>query len=226
MPSKYPFIPYDHDRYSPSEVLQRSSDLRSQLSRRRTVREFSDTPVDREIIENIIMTASSAPSGANKQPWTYCAVSDPEIKRQIRIAAEEEEYENYHGRMTPEWLEDLAPLGTDWHKPFLEIAPWLIIVFKKAYDVVGGEKKKNYYVNESVGLSCGFLLAAIHNAGLASLTHTPSPMNFLQRILNRPDNERPFLLIPVGYPAEEATVPDISRKGVAEVIVYYDREEV
>ena len=168
------------------------------------------------------MTASSAPSGAHKQPWTFCAVSNPAIKSEIRKAAEEEEYTNYHGRMSDDWLKDLAAFGTDWNKPFLEIAPWLIIVFKKAYDLENGEKKKNYYVNESVGLAAGFLLTAIHQAGLVTLTHTPSPMNFLQKILNRPENERPFLLIPVGYPAENAEVPDLQRKSADEVIRFYE----
>ena len=167
------------------------------------------------------MTASSAPSGANKQPWTFCAVRDPAVKHRIRVAAEQEEYESYHGRMSQEWLDDLAPLQTDWHKPFLEIAPWLIIVFKKAYDLDDTGRHKNYYVTESVGLACGFLLTAIHQAGLVALTHTPSPMNFLQDILQRPENERPFLLIPVGYPAADARVPDIRRKSAEEVIVYY-----
>lgn len=216
------FLPYKGVRYSKAEMLQRSREFYRFMDKRRTVRDFSDKPVPREVIENIIMTASSAPSGAHKQPWTFCVVSGPELKQKIREAAEKEEYENYHGRMSEEWLADLAPLGTDWHKPFLEKAPCLIVVFKKAYDIVDGEKKKNYYVNESVGLATGFLLAAIHNAGLASLTHTPSPMNFLQEILERPENERPFLLIPLGYPAEEAQVPDISRKEVEEVAVWYE----
>lgn len=185
------------------------------------MRFFSDRPVPKEVIENIVMTASTAPSGAHKQPWTFCIVGDPAVKSQIKAAAEEEERESYEGRMSQEWLRDLAPLGTDWHKPFLEIAPWLIVVFKKAYEMEGEERRKCYYVNESVGIACGFLLAAIHNAGLVSLTHTPSPMNFLQRILDRPDNERPYLLIPVGYPAEGATVPDLRRKKLAEVSVWY-----
>ena len=222
MTERYPFIPYDYRAIPIEEVGTRAGDWRDQIAKRRTIREFSDKPVPKAIIEDLIMTASSAPSGANKQPWTFCAVSDPGIKKEIRIAAEKEEYESYNSRMTPEWLADLAPLGTDWNKPFLEIAPWLIIVFKKAYDIEDGVKHKNYYVNESVGLAAGFLLASIHNAGLASLTHTPSPMNFLQKILNRPENERPFLLIPVGYPAEDATVPDIGRKSAAEVIAYYE----
>jgi len=189
---------------------------------RRTVRHFSDRAVPRAVIEDIIRTASTAPSGAHKQPWTFCAVSDPAIKREIRRAAEREEYENYHGRMSPSWLRDLEKFDTDWHKPFLETAPWLIIPFKKAYDILpDGSHAKNYYVNESVGLACGFLLSAIHNAGLVALTHTPSPMNFLQKILRRPDNERPFLLIPVGYPADGVQVPVLRRKSLEEVAVFY-----
>lgn len=200
-------------------MLERSRAFYAFMNQRRTVRDFSDKPVPLEIIENIIKTAGTAPSGAHKQPWTFCVVQDPDIKRQIRIAAEEEEYESYHGRMTEEWLQDLAPLGTDWHKPFLETAPYLIVVFKRLYE--GEEKRKNYYVPESVGLATGFLLAAIHHAGLVALTHTPSPMNFLQDILQRPDNERPFLLIPVGYPAENAQVPDLRRKPLEEVMQLY-----
>ena len=192
-----------------------------QLRYRRSVRDFSDQAVDRQVIENIVMAAASAPSGANKQPWTFCAVSDPVVKRQIRIAAEQEEKESYEGRMSAEWLEDLAPLGTDWQKPFLEIAPWLIVVFRKPFDYQSnGSKRQNYYVQESVGIACGFLIAAIHAAGLVTLTHTPSPMNFLQKILNRPDNERPFLLLPIGYPAPGALVPDIQKKGADEVLVW------
>ena len=215
------FIPYKAIRLPREEMLRRSREFYQLMDRRRTVRDFSDKPVPLEIIEQIILAASSAPSGANKQPWTFCVVSAPELKRRIREAAEKEEYENYHSRMSEEWLADLEPFGTDWHKPFLETAPYLIVVFKKAYDLADGVKKKNYYVNESVGLATGFLLAAIHNAGLASLTHTPSPMNFLQEILGRPENERPFLLIPVGYPAENARVPDINRKELGDVMVVY-----
>lgn len=203
-------------------MLQRSRDFYQEMNTRRTLRMFSDKPVPRELIEHLLMTAGTAPSGAHKQPWTFCAVGDPQIKAQIREAAEKEEYVNYHGRMSEEWLQDLEPFGTDWHKPFLETAPWLLVVFKKSYDLEGEDKKKNYYVNESVGIACGFLLAAIHHAGLAALTHTPSPMNFLQQILGRPDNERPFLLIPVGYPAEDAVVPDIRRKTAEEFIIWLD----
>lgn len=215
------FIPYKALQFSEDEMLQRSQDFYLLLNKRRTVRDFSNKPVPKEVIENIIMTASTAPSGAHKQPWTFCVVSDTTIKSEIRKAAEEEEYTNYHGRMSDEWLQDLASIGTDEHKPFLEIAPYLIVVFKKSYDLVNGEKRKCYYVNESVGLACGMLLAAIHNAGLVALTHTPSPMNFLQKILNRPENEKPFLLIPIGYPADDVQVPDLQRKGKDDVIVYY-----
>ena len=215
------FVPYTGTTYSEHEMIQRSKDYYSHMNKRRTLREFSNRPVPRTVIENIIMTASSAPSGAHKQPWTFCIVGDPQIKKQIRAAAEKEEYQNYHGRMSEEWLEDLVPFGTDWNKPFLEIAPYLIIIFKKAYDLNDSQKSKNYYVNESVGLAAGFLLTAIHNAGLVALTHTPSPMNFLQKILNRPENERPFLLIPVGYPSEEATIPQLSRKSLKDVAVFY-----
>lgn len=216
------FIPYKGIRYPKAEMLNRSRSFYQYMDKRRTVRAFSDKPIHYEVIENIIMTASTAPSGAHKQPWTFCVVSSPEVKKEIRKAAEEEEYANYHGRMSEEWLEDLAPFGTDWHKPFLETAPYLIVVFKKAYDLVDGKKQKNYYVNESVGLAAGFLLAAIHNAGLVALTHTPSPMNFLQKILNRPENERPFLLIPVGYPADNAQVPQLKRKDKETVIIKYE----
>jgi nitroreductase len=217
-----PFISYPGLGYSPQQSRDQSRAFYTFMDQRRSVREFSDKPVSREVIESLIMTASSAPSGAHKQPWTFCAISDPQIKSEIRKAAEKEEYENYHGRMSDEWLDDLQAFGTDWQKPFLEIAPWLIVLFKKAYDLdEDGQKRKNYYVNESVGIAAGFLLTAIHNAGLVSLTHTPSPMNFLQKILNRPENERPFLLIPVGYPAEDARVPALNRKGPEDVIVYY-----
>ena len=192
------------------------------MRRRRTVREFSPDPVPFELIELAIRTAGSAPSGANQQPWHFTIVSDDEIKRRIRIAAEEEERENYSGRFPDEWLEVLAPLGTDWHKDFLEIAPYLIVVFKIDYGIEkqpdGGERRiKHYYVNESVGIACGMLLAALHNAGLATLTHTPNPMGFLSEILERPKNEKPFLLIPVGYPAEGVKVPDITKKTFEEI---------
>lgn len=218
----YPFIPLEIEKLSEAEQLERSRAFYEKLNKRRSVRSFSDKPVALEVMENIIKSASTAPSGAHKQPWTFCLVSSPELKRKIRIAAEAEEKENYSGRMSEEWLRDLAPFETNWEKPFLETVPYLIVVFKKAYDLVDGEKRNNYYVNESVGLATGMLLAAIHEAGLVSLTHTPSPMNFLKSVLNRPENERPFLLIPVGYPDEGATVPDIKRKSVAEIMVHYE----
>lgn len=216
------FIPYTPVNFSADEMQQRADAFFTEVDHRRSVREFSDRPVTAALINTLILSASTAPSGAHKQPWTFCAVSDPVIKKAIREAAEKEEYDNYHGRMSDEWLADLQPFGTDWKKPFLEIAPWLIIVFKKAYDLdENGQKRKNYYVNESVGLACGVLLTAIHHAGLVSLTHTPSPMNFLQEILNRPENERAFLLIPVGFPQEGATVPDLQRKPADQVIQWY-----
>lgn len=219
--SKEGFKPYEYHPISSAEVLKKSTDFRAYMDRRRSLRFFSDKAVDQKVIENIIMTASSAPSGAHKQPWTFCAVSNPEIKSEIRKAAEHEEYISYNGRMSDEWLEDLKAFGTDWHKEFLTIAPWLIIVMKKSFDYEGDQKKKNYYVNESVGIACGMLITAIHQAGLVTLTHTPSPMNFLQKILNRPDNERPYLLLPVGYPTEDAVVPVLKRKSEEEVIKWY-----
>lgn len=216
------FIKHHPPRFDEVEMLQRVESYYQYMDTRRSIRHFSDRPVPKEIIEKLILTASTAPSGAHKQPWTFCVVSDPDTKEKIRAAAEKEEYDSYNGRMSEEWLEALAPLGTDWNKPFLEIAPWLIVVFKKSYDLhPDGSKKKNYYVNESVGLAAGFLLSAIHNAGLVTLTHTPSPMNFLQTLLNRPENEKPFLLLPVGYPADEVEVPDLKRKGLEEVVVWY-----
>ncbi|WP_394996268.1 nitroreductase family protein [Emticicia sp.] len=204
-------------------LIQKSESYLKHLNARRSLRFFSDKAVPKDVIENIIMAASTAPSGANKQPWTFCVVSAPDLKKRIRIAAEEEEYRGYNSRMSDEWLEDLKPFATDWQKPFLEIAPYLIIVFKRAYEIkAAGKKNQNYYVNESVGLACGFLLTAIHELGLVALTHTPSPMDFLSKLLNRPSNERPFLLIPVGYPADNATVPDIKRKVKEQVIAWYE----
>ena len=218
----FSFVPYQGTQYEPAEMLKRSEAYYQWMDQRRTLREFSDRPVPLAVIENIIMTASTAPSGAHKQPWTFAIVADPAIKAKIRLAAEQEEYENYHGRMSDEWLEDLLPFATDWHKPFLEIAPYLIVVFRKAYDLLpDGTQRKNYYVQESVGIACGILLAAIHHAGLVALTHTPSPMNFLQNILQRPENERPFLLIPVGYPAYDAQVQNLQRKEKADIMTIY-----
>ncbi len=213
------FIQYNSAAYSAEQMLERTAEFRKLMEARRSIREFSDRDVPKEVIENIIMTASSAPSGAHKQPWTFCVVRDKEIKIQIREAAEKEEYDNYHGRMDEQWLKDLEKFGTDWKKPFIETAPYLIVIFKKLYDISEtGEKLQNYYVNESVGIACGLLIAAVHNAGLCALTHTPSPMGFLSKILNRPENERPFLLIPVGFPAENCEVPDLKRKEYEEIV--------
>lgn len=209
-------IPLDWIPLPVDEQLRRSSEFLELLKRRRSVRHFSDRPVPRELLETIIETAATAPSGANKQPWKFVLVDDPELRRNIREAAEKEEKTTYEKRMPREWAEDLEPLGTEWRKEFLEVAPVLVVVFKEKYGV---NRSKHYYVEESVGIACGFLLTAVHNAGLACLTHTPSPMNFLSRILGRPANETPYLLIPVGYPAEGAVVPDISRKPLSEVLV-------
>ncbi|NGY38468.1 nitroreductase family protein [Flavobacterium sp. XN-5] len=218
----YPYIRYSKATLSDEEMRERSQFFYEAMDSRRSVREFSDSPVPREVIENLIKTASTAPSGAHKQPWTFCVVENPVIKKQIRIAAEEEELESYESRMSSDWIEDLKPLGTDWRKPFIETAPYLVIVFRCIYELDSDQKKKNnYYVQESVGIATGFLLAAIHNAGLVSLTHTPSPMNFLTKTLNRPANEKPYLLIPVGHPAEECWVPDLKRKGLEDICVFY-----
>ena len=212
------FKKLDFEEYSESKMRSRSESFLNEIITRRTVREFSDRIVPIDIINNCIKTAASAPSGANKQPWQFVIVRDSGIKTKIREAAEKEEKEFYGHRATKEWLEDLNQFGTDWHKPFLDIAPYLIVKFRKIYDLEDdGTQRKNYYVNESVGIASGFLLAALHHAGLITLTHTPSPMNFLGEILNRPKNEKAFLLIPVGYPAKDAEVPDISKKPFNEI---------
>lgn len=213
------FIPHvDYREYPVDEMHRRARSFYEDMKRRRTVRDFSDRPVPREIIENCIRTAGTAPNGANKQPWYFAVVSDPEIKKKIREAAEEEEREFYENRATDEWLEALAPLGTDQNKPFLEDAPYLIAIFSESYGIKeNGEKETHYYVKESVGIATGMLITAVHNAGLVSLTHTPSPMGFLNDILDRPLNERPFLLLVVGYPKENVNVPDITKKSLDEV---------
>lgn len=218
----HPHISYLRDTYELEEAEQRAKSFYEWLDGRRTVRDISDKPVSKRLIEDLIMAGSTAPSGAHKQPWTFCAISNPEIKKAIREAAEKEEYDSYNGRMSERWIKDLEPIGTDWNKPFLEEAPWLIIIFKRVYEMVDGEKSNNYYVNESVGIACGMVISAIHKAGLVTLTHTPSPMNFLTKILNRPDNERPYLLLPVGYPKDEVYVPDLERKSLEEVAVFYE----
>ena len=189
------------------------------MKRRRSVRAFSEAPVPLEVLESAIRSAGLAPSGANKQPWKFVLVDDPAIKREIRLAAEAEERENYEHRMSAEWLKDLEPFGTDWRKEFLERAPALIVVFKERFGLKDGQMQKHYYVEESVGIACGFLIVALHHAGLVCLTHTPSPMNFLSGILGRPSNEVPYLLIPVGYPAEGVLVPSIERKPQEEILV-------
>jgi iodotyrosine deiodinase len=218
----FPFVLHTKEGFDDNKTLEKSATFYSFLDERRSCRDFSDKSVPKSVIENILLAASTAPSGAHKQPWTFCVVSNPEIKKQIRTEAEIEEKESYDNRMTDEWKKDLLPLQTNWQKEFLEIAPYLIIVFKKSYELdEAGSKSSVYYANESCGLACGFLLAAIHNAGLVALTHTPSPMNFLSKILSRPINEKPFLLIPVGYAAENCWVPDIKRKLLNEISQWY-----
>jgi len=215
------FIPLNFTEKSNEKMLESSKGFYDDLNKRRSVREFSDGEVDIDVIKNIVLAAGTAPSGAHKQPWSFCVVQNNDIKSKIREAAEKEEYENYHGRMSEEWLADLEKFKTDHIKPFLEIAPYLIIVFKQAYNEDGSQRGRNYYVNESVGIAVGMLLAAINNAGLVALTHTPSPMNFLAEILERPKNERAYLLIPVGYPAEGCEVPDLERKTLEEICKIY-----
>lgn len=216
------FTQLDFKKLSKKTLIENSTLFFESMNKRRSIREFSAEPVPKEIIENLIKTASTAPSGAHKQPWTFCAISNKEIKTAIREAAEIEEKLSYEGRMSDAWLKDLEPFGTTWQKPMLEDAPWLIVVFLKSYAIENGEQLKNYYVKESVGLAVGFLLAAIHQAGLCSLTHTPSPMAFLSKILKRPENEKAFLLIPIGYPAEDCKVPVLERKSLEEVSVFYE----
>ncbi len=202
-------------------MLRRAKEFRQQMQRRRTVRYFSDRPVPREVIEDCLLAAGTAPSGANLQPWHFVVVSDPAIKHRIRVEAEQEEHEFYTRKAPQEWLDALAPLGTDEYKPFLETAPYLIVVFAQSYGVLAdGRKVKNYYVQESVGIATGMLITAVHNAGLVSLTHTPSPMGFLNEILGRPANEKPFLILVVGYPAEDAVVPDIGKKSLDEISTF------
>jgi nitroreductase len=210
-----------YKKYSKQETIKRSEEFYKDIKRRRTVREFSDKQVPKEVINNCILAAGTAPSGANLQPWHFVVVSDPKIKKQIRKAAEEEEKEFYTKRAPKEWLDALAPLGTNEHKPFLEKAPILIAIFAKSFDMLpDGRKVKQYYSQESVGIATGMLITAVHNAGLVSLTHTPSPMNFLNEILGRPNNERPFLILVVGYPADGVKVPDIKKKALEEIVTY------
>ena len=218
--TSHPFVPYRHTPLAPDEMLRRADALYHQMSQRRSVRDFSPDPLPDGLLEKLILTAGTAPSGAHKQPWRFVVVADPSLKRQIRRAAEAEERENYERRFSEQWLIDLAPLGTDWRKPFLEVAPALVVVFRIDYERDGKTVKKHYYVMESVGIAVGLLIAAIHNAGLVTLTHTPNPMAFLSKLLKRPNNEKPYVLLPVGYPAPEAQVPDLKRKALSEIILY------
>lgn len=216
------FHPLAFDPRTEAEMIARADDFRTLMRSRRTVRDFSGKPVPRQIIEDAVMTAASAPSGANQQPWTFVCISDAAVKSKIRAAAEEEEREFYQGGKTPEeWLNALSPLGTDAHKPFLEVAPWLIVIFGQRYGVApDGSHVKHYYVPESVGIAMGFLIASLHNAGLATLTHTPSPMGFLNEICGRPANEKPYVLLVAGYPAEDCKVPVIEKKKLEEASVW------
>jgi len=208
----------DYKEYPVEEMKQRTTAFYRDMKQRRSIRDFSDRPVPREIIEDCLRAAGTSPSGANMQPWFFAVVSDPAVKRQIRKAAEEKEREFYKKRAPQKWLDALKPLGTDAHKPFLETAPYLIVIFSQRYGLLpDGNTKKHYYVTESVGIATGILITAIHNAGLVSLTYTPSPMTFLNKILGRPTNERPFLILVVGYPADHATVPEISKKSLKEI---------
>lgn len=216
------FLPLSTYReYEASEMRSRVAALREDMLRRRTVRQFSSRPVPRQIIEECLTIAGSAPSGANQQPWHFVVISDAETKRKIREAAEKEEHDFYNGRAPQEWLDALAPLGTDEHKPYLEAAPYLIAIFAQTYGLApDGSKMKNYYVSESVGIATGMLITAIHLAGLVSLTHTPSPMGFLNQLLQRPQQERPFLLLVAGYPSDDAMVPEIAKKPLEEIATF------
>ncbi len=223
----YSFAPLEFERVSVEEQLAKSQSFLQTMKRRRTVRYFSPEAVPFELIENAVATAGTAPSGANQQPWTFAVISNPALKQQIRQAAEAEERDNYDRRMSAEWIKALAPLGTDWHKNHLEDAPYLIVVFEQPYGLETGpdgqeQKIKHYYVLESVGIAVGFLLASLHHAGLVTLTHTPSPMGFLAQILGRPRNERAFVVIPVGYPAQPSPVPVLTKKPVEQILARYE----
>lgn len=220
--NKYQFLPHsDYEEYPVEEMKERANNFYEDLKRRRTVRDFSSRTVPREIIEKCILAAGTAPNGANKQPWHFAVVESSDIKKQLRDAAEDEEHEFYHRRAPQDWLDDLEQFATDEHKPFLEEAPYLIGIFSESYALdTEGNKEKNYYVKESVGIATGMLITALHNAGLVTLTHTPSPMGFLNEVMNRPENEKPFLLLVVGYPAEGVKVPDIKKKPLEEISTF------
>ena len=216
------FVPLDSYREYPQEQMKRrAASFRIDMQRRRSVRSFSSKPVPREVIEDCLLTAGSAPSGANMQPWYFVVVDEPDLKKRIRQAAEEEEYKFYHGNAGDQWLDALSPLGTDYQKPFLETAPYLIVIFSRSYSLSpDGQKVKHYYVRESVGIATGLLIAAVHNTGLVTLPYTPARMGFLNNILGRPENERPFLVLVVGYPAEKAMVPEIKKKSLNEISTF------
>lgn len=217
------FIDYRGLEFEENEVKKRAKEFYEFMNLRRSIRDFSSKDIPKEIIDNLILTASSAPSGAHKQPWTFCAIRNKELKSRIREKAEIEEKKNYTGRMSDRWLDDLNHLGTDEVKEFIDVAPWIIVLFKKSYNKEeNGEKTNNYYVNESAGIAAGFLIAAIHQAGLCTLTHTPSPMNFLADVLNRPENEKAFLLMPIGYASHTGKVPDLKRKNLDEIAIYFE----
>jgi iodotyrosine deiodinase len=218
------FVPLSTYRELPVKDMQKAADdFLETMRRRRTVREFSDRQVPREVIESCLLAAGTAPNGANRQPWRFVVVGDPDIKTRIRSEAEIEEQEFYSGKAPPEWIEALEHLGTDEHKPFLEKAPWLIVIFAESYELMeDGTKAKNYYVQESVGIATGMLITALHHAGVVTLTHTPSPMKFLNDVLDRPDNERAFLILVCGYPEDGATVPDITKKSIEEIAIFVE----
>ncbi|MDA2978723.1 MAG: nitroreductase family protein [Actinomycetota bacterium] len=225
---EFPTIPYAAPVIPDDDRIAFARAIFEEMDTRRSVREFSDRAVPREMIDYAIAAASTAPSGAHMQPWTFVVVSDPDVKRKIRIAAEEEERTNYEGgRLPPHWREDLAPLGTDSNKPFLETVPWIVVVFEQRYGTrPDGDKQHHYYVKESVGIACGMFINALHRMGLSTLTHTPSPMLFLKKLLGRPDNERPFILFPIGYAADDCVVPDLTRKPLSDVAVTVDKSDL
>ena len=215
------FIPYKPELFDLEEMLQRAKEFEAELDSRRSVRHFSERDVPRELIESAIRTASTAPSGAHRQPWKFVAVSDSALKKLIRARVEQEEKASYAKRMPEEWKEAIRPIGTDWQKPYLETVPWIVVVFEEVFGLDEAGSHKNYYVKESVGISCGMFIAALHHMGLSTLTHTPSPMGFLRELLDRPNNERPFMMFPVGFPSDDARVPDLKRKTLNEVAIFH-----